>query len=128
MNLDRLVVLRGAAAGLLLALPATVFNGILAEQENRSAPFSLLTVLLVLAGFGLAGFSAGHERPDDGRRHGLAAAVVTLVPVELFAITSRLGRGDGISLFTILLTAAFAVAAGSRGGTMGAHRKAGRSS
>lgn len=127
MRLDRLVVARGAAVGLLLAVPATVANGILAGQKDRSAALSLLTLVVVVAGFFVAGFSAGRERPHDGRRHGTAAAVVALVPVEVVAVLGRLDRGAGLSLFSIVITAFVAVGAGSTGGTLGAARQTRRS-
>lgn len=127
MNLDRLVVARGAAAGLLLAVPATVANGILADQDDRSAALSLVTLLVTVAGFLLAGFSAGHERPDDSRRHGLAAALIALVPVEVVAVLGRLDRGVGLSLPAIVLTAFVAAGAGATGANLGATRKTRRS-
>ncbi len=127
MNLDRLVVARGAAAGLLLVIPATVANGVLARQDDRSAGLSLLTILVVAIGFLVAGFSAGHERPDDARRHALASAVVALVPAEVVAVLGRLDRGAAISLFAIVITAFLAVGAGFTGGRLGAARKTRRS-
>ena len=127
MNLDRLVVARGAAAGLLLAAPATFANGVLAAQEDRSAALSLLTLVLVVVGFGVAGFSAGHERPTTARAHGLAAALVALIPVEILAVLGRLDRGAGISLVSIVLTGFFAAGGGSTGALLGAKRATGRS-
>lgn len=127
MNLDRLVVARGAAAGLLLAAPATLANGVLAAQEDRSAALSLLTLVLVVLGFAVAGFSAGHERPATARPHGLAAALVALIPVEILAVLGRLDRGAGISVLSIVLTGFFAAGAGSTGALLGAKRVTGRS-
>ena len=127
MTLDRLVVARGAAAGLLLAVPATIANGILADQADPSFPLSVLTLLGVAAGFALAGFSAGHERPDDARRHGLAAVLWALLIVELLAILGRLDRGDPVSIVAIALTALIAIGAGTIGSNAGANRKTGRS-
>ncbi len=127
MSLDRLVVARGAAAGLLLAVPATIANGILADQEDRSAGWSLVTLVVLVAGFAVAGVSAGHERPDDGRRHGVAAALVAFVPVQALAIVNRLDRDAGFSAFSFLLTALLAAGAGAVGGALGARRAARRS-
>lgn len=127
VTMDRLVVARGAAAGLLLAAPATLANGILAGQDDRSAALSLLTLVLVVVGFGVAGFSAGHERPDLARPHGLAAAMLTLIPVEILAVLGRLDRGAGISLVLIVVTGFFAAGAGSAGSLIGAKRATGRS-
>lgn len=127
MSLDRLVVARGAAAGLLLAVPATIANGILADQDDRSAAWSLVTLVVLVAGFFVAGFSAGHERPDDARRHGLVAALVAFVPVQALAVVNRLDRGAGLSAFSVVLTAFLAAGAGSTGGNLGGRRSAARS-
>lgn len=126
MTLDRLVVARGAAAASFLAVPATIANGILAAQDEPSGAWSLLTLVVLAVGFFVGGFSAGTERPDDGRRHGLAAALVALVPVEALAILNRLDRGAGVSAFSIVITAFLAAGAGSTGGNVGARRQANR--
>lgn len=125
-RLDRLVVLRGAAAGLLLAVPAAVANGILAAQDDRSASLSILTLVVLVAGFAVAGFSAGHERPDDAVRHGVAAALVAVVPVQILAVLNRLDRGTGVSIASIVVTAFLAAGAGVTGATLAVRRQARR--
>jgi len=126
VNLDRLVVLRGAAAGSILAVPAALANGILAAQDDRSAALSILTLVVLVAGFAVAGFSAGHERPDDALRHGVAAALVAFVLVQALAVLNRLDRGTGVSLASIVVTAFLAAGAGATGANLAVRRQASR--
>ena len=51
-------------------------------------------VLLPLLGFACAGFAAGLRRPDSPLTHGIVAAVVTVVAVQLLGIALRAAKGD----------------------------------
>lgn len=120
------VVLRGAAWGLLLGVPGAFLNAANSSTEVTTAGGAVRTdtgssgalvgsFLLVVAAFALAGFTAGVEAPADRVRHGVLAALAALVPVELVVIIGRLDRGAEVRLGTIFLTAALAVAAGYTG-------------
>jgi hypothetical protein len=123
MTLDRMVVARGAAGGLILAAPAALANGILADQETRSQILVNLSFVLVLVGFALAGFVAGLDAPDQVVGHGIAAAVVAFVPVEVISILGRLDRGASISVPAIVIVAGFAVLGGRAGARVAASRR-----
>ncbi len=122
--IDRLVVARGAASGLLVAVPAAFANSVLAAQDEPSPLLGLVTLVVLVAGFLLAGFVAGLEAPADGVRHGMLAAAIALVPVELIAILGRLDRDAGVSPLSILIVGFLAIAAGRYGATLGQRRRA----
>ncbi|MCU1499570.1 MAG: hypothetical protein JWM47_3523 [Acidimicrobiales bacterium] len=120
MTVDPLTAARGAAAGVLIAVPSALANMVLASQEEKSVLWSLVTLLGLALGFLLAGFAAGRMASSERARHGTVAALIVFVLVEVIAIGGRLDRGDGISIFSILFTGFLAAAAGASGGTFGA--------
>lgn len=124
MTLDRMVVVRGAAGGLILSMPAALANVVFADQEPKSQVLVNLSFFAVLAGFVLAGFVAGLDAPDDVLAHGMAAAVVAFVPIEVVSILGRLDRGASLSVPAIVIVAAFAVLGGRVGARMAANRRA----
>lgn len=117
-----LVVARGAAVGLLLAVPAAYANKLFGAQEPKSGLAVNLSALVVVLGFGLAGAFAGNEARHREARHGFAAALVAFVPVEVIAILGRLDRGDGVSLPSIVILGFLAALAGNTGGAFAARR------
>ncbi|MGI8754569.1 MAG: hypothetical protein ACR2MB_01665 [Acidimicrobiales bacterium] len=117
------VVIRGAAAGLMIAMIAAVANVILAAQDPRPVALGALTLVGLLLGFALAGFVAGYEAPGEVARHGTFAALVVFVPVEVIAILGRLDRGDPVSVFSIVLIAFLAAGAGAGAAPLGAARR-----
>lgn len=126
MTLERLVVARGAAAGLLLGAPAALANVVLADQDPKPGALLNLTLLVLLVGFVLAGALAGREATHDAARHGAVAAVFAFVPVQLIGILGRLDRSEAVSAFGILFIGFLAATAGTLGALIGARRQAGR--
>ncbi len=124
MTLDRTVVVRGAAGGLILAMPAALANVVLADQEPKSQVLVNLSFVTVLVGFALAGFVAGLDATDQAVGHGIAAALVAFVPIEAVSILGRLDRGDPLSVPAIVIVAGFAVLGGRAGARVGAARRA----
>lgn len=117
------VVIRGAAAGLMIAMIAAVANVILAAQDPRPVALGALTLVGLLLGFALAGFVAGYEALGEVARHGTFAALVVFVPVEVIAVLGRLDRGDPVSIFSIVLVAFLAAGAGAGAAPVGAARR-----
>jgi hypothetical protein len=124
MNLDRMVVVRGAAGGLILSMPAAMANVVFADQDERSQGLLALTAAVVVLGFVLAGLVAGLDAAHDVDRHGQAAASVTFVLVEAVLILGRLDRGAGISVPAIVIIALLALVGGTLGARLGAARRA----
>lgn len=124
MTLDRMVVVRGAAGGLILSAPAALANVVLADQEERSQGLLALTAAVVVLGFLLSGLVAGLDADHDVDRHGQAAAALTFVLVEAVLILGRLDRGAGISVPAIVIIALFALIGGTAGARVGAARRA----
>lgn len=124
MTLDRLVVARGAAGGLILSVPAAMANVVFADQEPKSQILVNLSFVVTLVGFALAGFVAGLDAPEQIVGHGIAAAVVAFVPIEVISILGRLDRGDPISIPAIVIVAGFAVLGGRAGARAAASRRA----
>lgn len=124
MTLDRLVVVRGAAGGLILAMPTALANVVLADQEPRSQILVNLSFVAVLVGFVLAGFVAGLDAPEPIVAHGIAAAAVAFVLVEVVSILGRLDRGDPLSVPALVIVAGFALLGGRTGARVAASRRA----
>lgn len=123
-----MVVVRGAAAGALLAVTAALANVVLADQVPKPRALLNLTLLFLLLGFIVSGISAGLEATHQATRHGAAAALSVFVPVEIIGVLGRLDRGEGVSLFAMLFIGLLASSAGTLGALLGARRKARRSS
>lgn len=127
MNLSPLVVARGAATALLLAVPATLANAVLAAQDERSSALLALTFVVLLAGFFCGGWLAGDEADHDGARHGAAAALAAYVPVQVIAVLGRLDRDAGVAPATIVVYGFLAAIAGTLGARLGTNRRTRRS-
>ena len=118
------VVIRGAAAGLMIAMIAAVANVVLAAQDPQPVALGALTLVGLALGFALAGFVAGFEARGEVARHGAYAAMIAFVPVEVIGILGRLDRGDPVSVFSIVLVAFLAAGAGAGSASVGASRRA----
>jgi peptidoglycan/LPS O-acetylase OafA/YrhL len=118
-----LVVARGAATGLLLAMPAAFVNVVLADQTPKPRAGINLSFLVVLIGFMVAGWSAGREAPTEPAKHGALAAAVVFVPVEVVAVLGRLDRGDPVSLGGIIIVGLLAACVGTVGARIGGRKR-----
>ncbi len=89
MTLDRLVVVRGAAGGLILAMPAALANVVFADQEPKSQILVNLSFVAVLVdrpeGFTVAEF---RDAAASSRKHTLPL----LARLDETGVTRR--RGD----------------------------------
>lgn len=124
--ITKLAVARGAAMGLVVAVPAALANVVLAAQDPKPQAAINLSFVVVLLGFLVAGFAAGLEAPERATAHGARAALVAFVPVELVAILGRLDRGDPISPVGIVFVGLLAAGAGWIGARLGGARRARR--
>jgi putative membrane protein (TIGR04086 family) len=123
-----LVVARGAATALLLAVPATLGNVVLAAQDDPSGGLSGLTFVVLMAGFFCGGWLAAGEAPHEGVRHGTVAALAAYVPVQVMAVLGRLDRDAGVAPVSIVVYGFLAAVAGTLGGRLGTAQRARRSS
>lgn len=123
-GVERVVVLRGAAAALLLSMSAALANVLLASQDPKPHGALNATFVVLLLGFVLGGFVAGLEAPRLADRHGAWAGLVAFVPVEVVGILGRLDRGEPVSLFGIVIVGFLAAGAGLAGSRLGARRRA----
>jgi len=122
-DLDRRTVARGAAATLVLAVPAAIASSLLADhQPSPHAVLSALSLVL-LVGFAIGGFVAGSESADLPAKHAAAAALVAFVIVQAFGILARATRGATINVVRIAATGMLAVSAGLIGGLLAARRR-----
>ena len=126
MIIEPLVIARGAALALLLAVPAALANVMLGADAEPSGPLLNLTLLIMLVGFVAGGFGAGYEATQEAARHGALAALAAVVLVQIIGTLGRLDRGDEISLGSIFFLGFLAACAGTLGALGGARRKAGR--
>lgn len=122
----KLAVARGAAMGLVVAVPAALVNVVLGAQHPKPQAAINLSFLVVLVGFAVGGFAAGLEAPERPTAHGVRAALVAFVAVEVVAILGRLDRGDPISPIGIVFVGLLAAGAGWVGARLGGLRRARR--
>lgn len=122
MKIDRITTLRGAAFALIIATPAAFLNTWFSEQDPKPQGPLALTYLFIVVGFLAGGFVAGQEAEEQRTRHGAMAGLVAFVPIEIIGLIGRTGRGDPISLGSILFLALIAAAAGTLGAFIAARR------
>jgi putative membrane protein (TIGR04086 family) len=120
-----LVIARGAAVGLLLAVPAALANSVLADQTPKPKAALNVSTLVVFVGFALAGWLAGREAPGQRAKHGALAALAAFVPVEVIAVLGRLDREAGISVVAIVFVGLLAACLGTMGASVGGRKRKG---
>lgn len=123
-GLDRLVVARAAAFGVLLAMPAALANVVLADQTPKPKGALNLTLMVLLVGFFIAGVAAGSAAPAQIAKHGAVAALAVYVPVQVVGVLGRLDRGEPVQIITIFVVGFLAAWAGTVGARIGANRRA----
>lgn len=123
MSIEPLVVARGAALALLLAVPAALANVMLAAQDPQPGWALNLTLLIMLVGFVGGGFGAGYESRSEAARHGALAALVAFVLVQVIGSLGRLDRGEPIAVGSIIFLGLLAAVAGTLGGLGASRRK-----
>ncbi|MGN6693616.1 MAG: hypothetical protein ACTHN0_05515 [Aquihabitans sp.] len=128
VDTDRLlpmVIARGAATGLIFAMPAALLNVVLANQTPKPQAGINLSFLVVFLGFGLAGWMAGREAPGQRAKHGALAAVAAFVPVEIVVILGRPDRGAAAIVFGIVFIGLLAACLGTIGASIGSRKRKG---
>jgi putative membrane protein (TIGR04086 family) len=123
-SIDRIVVGRGAAFGLLLGAPAAVVNVLLADQDPKPKTALNATLLALLVAFWISGYVAGREAADRRPLHGVLAGLTTFALVEAIGLLGRLDRGDDINPAQVAVLGAVAVALATSGAGVGARRPA----
>ncbi len=123
-TLDWTIVRTAATGGLIIIVPGA-FGSRLAFDDGPQA-VAWLFLVLVLIGFGAAGYIAGRLRQDTPLLHGSVSALLAFVVAQVFGIASTLARGDSISWIVIPLTALLAASMGAAGGLASdvVHRRA----
>jgi hypothetical protein len=117
-SLDRNVVLAGAMLCVLIAVPAAVTQGILADDDagtDQSAWVYLALAVIVIA-YLLGGALAGRQVPSSPFVNGAAATTLAFVVVQSAGAIVRLVRGDSFpSLTGIVFNALLAASIGALG-------------
>ena len=127
-QLSGLVIARGAATGLLLAMPAAFLHVVLANQTPRPQAGINLSFLAVFVGFAVAGWLAGREAPGQIAKHGALAALAAFVPVEVVVILGRPDRGAAAVVFGIVFIGLLAACVGTIGAAIGGRKRKGEPS
>lgn len=123
-SIDRIVVGRGAAFGLLLGAPAAVANGLLAGQDPKPTSALNATLVALLVAFWISGFVGGREAVGRRTLHGVFAGGVTFALVEVIGVLGRLDRGTGVSPASMVVLGLSAIALATAGAGAGARRPA----
>jgi hypothetical protein len=100
LEIDWRVVLRGAIVGLAIIVPVTVLRVVLDREisdfDNSGWIYPLF--VLILVGYGAAGWVAGRNRPDTPLAHGALAGLGVLVLWIPIRIVIWAVREDGRGL------------------------------
>lgn len=123
MNIDKKVVLRGAAFALILATPGAFINTYLQGQTTKEEGALFLSYLLIVIGFGVGGSVAGSEAKSQAAKHGALAGLVAFVPIQIIGLISPNGT---IRVFSIVFLGFLAAAVGTIGAMISTRRQAGR--
>jgi hypothetical protein len=124
-RISGLVIVRGAAIGLLVAVPGAFAQSVLADQSPKPIAALNVAALAVALGFALAGRLAGREAPGQQAKHGALAALAVFVPVEVIAVLGRLDREAGVSVFAIVFVGLLAACLGTMGAVFGGRKRKG---
>jgi len=124
-DLDGAAVVRGAAVGALLIVPAAVVSQVLADDsstEDGTPPIVFVFFALIIAGFVLAGWVAG-TRPTSERtpvQHGAAAAALAFLAVQAVGAVFVVASGESVAPLSIIANLLFAASCGAVGGLLAA--------
>lgn len=121
-SIDRIVVGRGAAFGLLLGAPAAVVNVLLAGQDPKPKAALNATLVALLVAFWISGYVAAREAVDRRPLHGILAGLGAFALVEVIGILGRLDRGASVSVGSIVVLGLLAVACATGGAGVGSRR------
>ncbi len=120
-TLDAPSVVRGAAVGAVLIVPAAVLSRLVTGDDADNPPAIVFVFFaLILAGFVLAGWTAG-TRPAAERRpvhHGAAAAAAAFAVVQTVGVVAVLASGDTPRWGSIIGNLLLATTCGAVGGLL----------
>jgi putative membrane protein (TIGR04086 family) len=121
-GVDWRVVLRGAFVGLAVIAPVSVLGAVLDHEiaGYDDSGWRPVVYVLILLGFGAAGWYAGRAMPDSPLTHGALAGLVTFalwIPIRIFIWAVRddnrgLISGDRAALVPGQVLTNFIIAAG----------------
>ncbi len=117
-DLDRRVVVRGAASCLVFGAPVAVVYSLLADQERSHRGLLSLLSLALLLSFALGGFAAGRESAGLPAKHAAAAAAIAFVVIQVLGSLARLSRGASLSGSRIVLTGLLSMCVAVLGGLL----------
>lgn len=126
MKLSPVVVARGAAFGLVIAVPAALVSIVLSDHAERPQAFLAITYMLVVTGFAVAGFAGATLAADRRRAHGIGSALGVWLPAQTIGVLGRLDRGDPLSIAALAFLFGFALLAGNAGSLIAIGRQARR--
>ena len=112
-SLDWTIIRTAATGGLIIIVPGAILSRLAFDDGPRAAAW--LFFVLVLLGFGVAGYVAGRLRQDTPMLHGSISALLAFAVAQVFGIVSAVARGDSISWIAIPLTALLAAMMGVAG-------------
>ena len=124
-SIDRNVVLAGAMLCTLIAVPAAVVQGILADDDAGTDQSGWVYVALVaiVVAYLLGGALAGRQVPTAPFVNGAAATTLAFVAIQTVGTIVRLVRDDGFpSIAGIVFNALLAASIGAIGAGWGARR------
>lgn len=117
-DLNRQVVVRGAASCLVLGAPVAVAYSLLADHEQSHRGLLSLLSLALLFSFALGGYAAGRESADLPAKHAAAAGAVAFVVIQVLGSLARWSRGASLSGSRIILTGLLALCVAALGGLL----------
>lgn len=123
-SLDRNAVLAGAVWCVLIASPAAVAQGLLADDDagTDQSVWVFVALAVIVTAYLVGGAIAGARVTDAPFINGATATLAAFVAIQAVGAVVRLARGDGLSLVAIVFNALLAASIGALGAAYGARR------
>lgn len=123
-KLDWTVIRTAATAGLLVIVPGAFLSSVV--FDNAAPAVAWLFLVIILFGFGLAGYVGGRLRSDTPIVHGVLSGLLCVVVAQAFGMVVTLAQGESVTWVAFPLTALLAGFLGASGALLSdlVHRRA----
>ena len=112
--LNRIAVLKGAAVAIMLCLPLAILATVARDRDSGSS-FIPLFIVLIAAGFAVAGWVAARGQGDAPYSNGALAALAGCLVIEVAVLVVHVAGGHAVHLGAIAGSALIAYASGILG-------------
>ena len=116
--LNRMAVTKGAALAIVLCLPLAIAATVVRDHDGKSSVIPVF-ILLIAAGFAVAGWVAARAGGDAPYSNGAFAALTGCLVIEVAVLVVHLAGGHAVHIGAIIGSALIAYASGVLGAFLG---------